>query len=148
MSPAGQVSPSARPINTGTNCPGGHSDLHTSQADTECPLSPCKGTCCPQPAVRSSQHWGRRNPCSRLHMIHKWVSAKLLQSCLILCNPMNCSLPGSSVHGDSPGKNTGLGCHGFLRGIFPTQGSNLWLLGLLHWQAGSLTLTPPGKIDK
>ena len=27
------------------------------------------------------------------------------------CDPMNCSLPGSSVHGDSPGKNTGMGCH-------------------------------------
>ena len=28
---------------------------------------------------------------------------------LILCDPMDCSLPGSSVHGDSPGKNTGVG---------------------------------------
>ena len=32
------------------------------------------------------------------------------QSCLTLCDPMDCSLPGSSVHGDSPGKNTGVGC--------------------------------------
>ena len=41
---------------------------------------------------------------------------------------MYCSLPGSSVHGDSPGKNTGVGCHALLQGIFPTQGSNpgLW----------------------
>ena len=46
------------------------------------------------------------------------------QSCLTLCNPMDCSLPGSSVHGDSPGKNTGVGCHALLQGIFPTQGSN------------------------
>ena len=30
------------------------------------------------------------------------------QLCLTLCGPMNCSLPGSSVHGDSPGKNTGM----------------------------------------
>ena len=36
--------------------------------------------------------------------------------------PMDCSTPGSSVHGDSPGKNTGVGCHAFLQGIFPTQG--------------------------
>ena len=35
-----------------------------------------------------------------------------------------CSLPGSSVHGDSPGKNTGVGCHALLQGIFPAQGSN------------------------
>ena len=35
------------------------------------------------------------------------MPAKSLQSCLTLCNPMNCSPPGSSVHGDSPSKNTG-----------------------------------------
>ena len=37
---------------------------------------------------------------------------------------MDCSPPGSSVHGDSPGKNTGMGCHALLQGIFPTQGLN------------------------
>ena len=41
-----------------------------------------------------------------------------------LCDPVHCSLPGSSVHGDSPGKNTGVGCHALLQGIFPTQASN------------------------
>ena len=42
------------------------------------------------------------------------------------------SSSGSSVHRDSPGKNTGVGCHALLQGIFPTQGSNT---GLLHcWQ--------------
>ena len=41
-----------------------------------------------------------------------------------LCNPMDCSPPGSSVHGNSPGKNTGVGCHALLQGIFLTQGSN------------------------
>ena len=46
------------------------------------------------------------------------------QSCLTLCHPMDCSLSGSSVHGDSPGKNTGVGCHALLQGIFPTHGSN------------------------
>ena len=51
------------------------------------------------------------------------------QSCLTLCDSMDCSSPGSSVHGDSPGKNTGMGCHALLQGIFPTQGSNP---GLLH----------------
>ena len=38
--------------------------------------------------------------------------------------PMNYSPSGSSAHGDSPGKNTGVGCHALLQGIFPTQGSN------------------------
>ena len=46
------------------------------------------------------------------------------QSCLTLCDPMDCSPPGSSVHGDSPGKNTGVGSHTLLQGLFPTQGSN------------------------
>ena len=41
-----------------------------------------------------------------------------------LCDPMDHSPPGSSVHGDSPVKNTGVGCHDFLKGVFPTQGSN------------------------
>ena len=43
------------------------------------------------------------------------------QSCLPLCNPMDCSLPGSSVRGILPGKNTGVGCHFFLQRIFPTH---------------------------
>ena len=50
------------------------------------------------------------------------------QSCLTLCDPLDCSLPGSSVHGNSPGKNTGVGFHSLLQGIFPTQGSNSCLL--------------------
>ena len=37
---------------------------------------------------------------------------------------MDCSPSGSSVHGDSPGKNTGVGCCALLQGIFPTRGSN------------------------
>ena len=55
--------------------------------------------------------------------------SSVAQSCLTLCSPMDCSLPGSSVHRDSPGKNAGVCCHTLLQGIFPTQGSNL---GLLH----------------
>ena len=51
------------------------------------------------------------------------------QLCLILWDSVYCSSPGSSVHGDSPGENTGVGCHVLLQGIFPTQGLNP---GLLH----------------
>ena len=36
---------------------------------------------------------------------------------------MDCSLPGSSIRGDSPGKNAEVDCHALLQGIFPTQGS-------------------------
>ena len=46
------------------------------------------------------------------------------QSCPTLCIPMYCSLPRSSVHGNSPGKDAGVDCHALLQGIFPTQGSN------------------------
>ena len=46
------------------------------------------------------------------------------QSCLTFCDPMNGKPLGSSVHGNSPSKNTGVGCHALLQGIFPTQGSN------------------------
>ena len=51
------------------------------------------------------------------------------QSCPTLCDPMDCSLPGSSIHGDSSEKNTRVGCHALHQGTFLTQGSNL---GLLH----------------
>ena len=61
----------------------------------------------------------------RLYPVH----AKSLQSCPTLCDPKDCSPPGSSVYGESPGKNTGVGSHSLLQGIFLTQGSNR---GLLH----------------
>ena len=57
------------------------------------------------------------------------VLCLVAQSCLTLCDLIGCSPPGSSVHGYSPGKNIGVGCHALLQGIFPTQGSNP---GLLH----------------
>ena len=49
---------------------------------------------------------------------------KVTQSCPTLCDPMDCSLPGSSVHGDSPDNKTEVSYHSHLQGIFPTQGSN------------------------
>ena len=48
--------------------------------------------------------------------------------CSTLCDPIDCSLPGSSVHGDSLGKNTVVAGHAFLQGIFPSKGSNPGLL--------------------
>ena len=67
------------------------------------------------------------------------------QSCPTLCNPMDCSPPGSSGHGISQEWNTGVGCHFLFQGIFLKQGLNPRLLHLLHWQADSLPLAPPGK---
>ena len=64
----------------------------------------------------------------------------MLSPCPTLCDPMDCSLPGSSVHGDSLGKNTGVGFPTLLHRIFPTQGSNI---GIDHTvQADSLLSEP------
>ena len=63
------------------------------------------------------------------------------QSCPTLCEPMDCRLPDSSVHGDSPGKNTGVGCHALSR-ILPNPGIKPRPPAL---QADSLPSEPPGK---
>ena len=54
----------------------------------------------------------------------KCVKALVTQSCLTLCDSMDCKLPGSSLHRDSPGKNTRVGYYVLLQGFFPIQGSN------------------------
>ena len=61
-------------------------------------------------------------------------------SCPTLCNPMDCSPPGSSVHGDSPGKNTGVGCPP--PGDLPNLGIEPRSPSL---QVDSLLSEPPGK---
>ena len=60
----------------------------------------------------------------RISSVDTHVLCLVTQSCPTLYNPMDYSPPGFSVHGDSPGKNTGVGCHACLQGIFPTQGLN------------------------
>ena len=55
---------------------------------------------------------------------------------------MSYSPPGSTVHGDSPGEKTGMGCHAFLQAIFSTQG---WNPGLLHCRQIFLPSEPPRK---
>ena len=84
--------------------------------------------------------WGQKES-----EVTEWLSTHThthcsLCACVLPCfsgarlfaDPMDCSPPGSSLHGDSPGKNTGEGCHALLPGIFMTQGWNLPLLRLLH----------------
>ena len=55
---------------------------------------------------------------------------------------MDCSLPGSSVHGHFPGKNIGVGCHAVLQEIFPTQASNP---GLPHFRQIRYCLSHQGS---
>ena len=66
------------------------------------------------------------------------MRTKSLQLCLTLCNRMDCSPSGSSVHGGSSGKNTEVGCHALLQGSNPR----------LDWQTGSIPLVPPGKLKE
>ena len=62
-------------------------------------------------------HTYKANDCAVLCLV--------AQLCLNLFDPMDSSvLPGSSVHGNSPGKNIGVGCHALFLGIFPTQRLN------------------------
>ena len=65
-----------------------------------------------------------------------------LQSARILCNPLDHSPPGSSVHGDSPGKNTGVGCHALLQANLPNPRIEPRSPTL---QGDSLSTEPPGK---
>ena len=77
--------------------------------------------------------------------------------CVCMCVCVSCSVVSYSLRPhrlkptrllcpwNSPGKNTGVGCHALLQGIFPAQGLNPHLLSLLHWQLGSLPLVPPRK---
>ena len=65
----------------------------------------------------------------------------ITQSCPTLCDPMDCNPSGSSVHRDSPGKNTGVGCHALLSGDLPKPGTEPMPPTL---QVDSLPFEPPG----
>ena len=69
--------------------------------------------------------------------VHVWSC----QSCLTLCDPLDCSRPGPCVHGDSPGKDTGMACHALFKGSGPprdrTHASYISCIGrwvLYHWR--------------
>ena len=78
---------------------------------------------------------GGLEPCSA-------VLCLVTQSCLTLCKLMDSSPPGSSLPWDSPGKNTGVGCHALLQGNLPNSGIKPSSPIL---QADSLPTEPPGK---
>ena len=80
-----------------------------------------------------STGWGQPPasiPIGRVHVLplNTDVLCLATQPCSKLYTPIDCSLPGSSAHGDFPGKNTGGSCHAFLQRIFPIQESNQSLL--------------------
>ena len=84
--------------------------------------------------VLAWQHRRRERIC-----LQSRSESEIAQSCPTLCDPMDCSPPGSSIH--FPGENTGVGCHFLLQGISLTQAQNS---GLLHCR-DSLLADPPGN---
>ena len=70
----------------------------------------CWATVC---NIAKSQTWLSNWARTQIHCAVLW---SVTQSCLILFDPLDCSPPGSSVHGDSPGKNNRVGCHALLQG--------------------------------
>ena len=89
--------------------------------------------------------WGRGiNQKFEINLYIYCVHAEQLLSCLTLCDPMDCSLLGFSLHVLQARILESVAMPSS-KGIFLTQGLNLSLLCLLHWWAGSLPLAPPGK---
>ena len=73
------------------------------------------------------------------------MCAKSLQSCPTLCNPMDCSPPGSSVHGILQARVLEWVAMPCSRGIFPTQGLNLHHYWVSYIACRFFTIEPPGK---
>ena len=77
-------------------------------------------------------------PCRSVVKKERKKESEVTQSCQTICNPMDCSLPGSSIHGTFQAR---MGCHFLLQGIFLTQGRSP---GLLHYRQ-TLLLSEPQK---
>ena len=119
-----------------------------TQCHTACLKCPERvGLKCSYPRKQSKGNGGRGQVMRMLaHLLVQiacvfcvWSVASV---CLTLCDPMDCSPPGSSVHGILQARNIGVGCHALLQGVFLTQG---WNPSLLHWQADSLPLSHLGS---
>ena len=94
-------------------------------------------------SIMSNSKTNRLNANMSLASPNNGVCAQLCQT---LCDPTSCSLPGSSVHGVFQARILGwVAIFSSREWIFLTQGLNTHPLGLLHWQAGSLPLAPPGR---
>ena len=89
--------------------------------------------------------------CVNIYYILKSIQSLSLPMCaqllshVWLCNPIEYSLPGSSVHGILQARILEWVAMPSFQGIFPIQGSNLHLLCLLHWQVDSLPLNHLGS---
>ena len=103
------------------------------------------GKCLEEPLQDKEQNcWpiGR----NKLGLGMRTMQCSAVQSCLTLCSSMHCSHTRLLHPWSFPGKNTGVGCHFLLQGIFPTQELNLCLLHLLHWQEILYNYRHPGSL--
>ena len=97
------------------------------------------------PLVRHAESWGS-SPTSWMESAFELYSQRIhgTQSRPTVCSPVDCSPSGSFCPWSFPGRNTGVGCHLLLQGMFLPQGSNLHLLHLRQWQVNSLPLSHLG----
>ena len=105
--------------------------------------------CTDDPTKTSKLGRERQTPCDNTYLwnlnMTQMKQRVCAQLCPTLCDLMDCSLPGSSVRGIYPGKNTGVGCHFLLQGIILTQESNPHLPHLLHCRQNFTTESPKQK---
>ena len=116
---------------------------HSSVLAWRIPGTPEPGGLPSMGSHRVGHDWSNLAAAARIVLLLSWASSfnshnttivcvcLVAQSCPTLCDPMDCSPSGFSVHEDSPGKNTGVGCCALLQGIFPTQKYNP---DLPHWR--------------
>ena len=82
--------------------------------------------------VYTASKWFSQGPKSQSTTVTTGSVCVCAQSYLTLCGPMDCSPPGSSAHGIFQARILEWGAISHSRGVFPTQGSNPWLLHVLH----------------
>ena len=112
---------------------------------------PCIGI--PNLSLLSCVTWGKERDLSEPQ--HLFLHKRNARACVLSHNShvqLFATLWTGALHAPLSmglsGKNTGVGCHALLQGIFLTQGLNLRLSYLPHWQAGSWPLAPPGKFTR
>ena len=151
-----QVAPPCRQSRTQKTCPVPWRTGCFRVFPTWCPMpgarrgsdSDLGGQSCPRPrgawapASRGRSSTGREVTCPKAPEGRPARESEVFQSCPTLCDPVDCSLPGSSVHGIFQARILEWVAISFSRRIFPTQGLNP---GLLHCRQDALPSETPGE---
>ena len=89
--------------------------------------------------------WGNWENLVKLSRLANSLACLVAQSCPTLCNPMDCSTPGSSVHGILQARILERVAISHSRGSSQPRDQTCCLLHLLYWQTGSLPLRHLGS---